>query len=232
MTTLPPYAVHWQPAGAATTAAEAYDDRYPVPLVDGSTLTLPLRALPGGEKAIALLMSNQTSFEVEAALAPLLTELARGYGAEAVAAMPTMGLDYARLVARGLGHAQYAALGLSRKFWYDEALSEPLSSSTSPDQRKRVYLDPALVERVAGRRVLLVDDVINTGTSAAAALRLLQRAGAQVVGLVVTLTEGHAWREVLAGFGTDWPKRVKAAGHIPLFDRRADGRWVPDAATL
>lgn len=232
MTTLAPYAVQWLPAGVAMPGTGPYDDRYPVPLVDGSTLTLPLRALPGGAKAIALLMSNQTPFEVEAALAPRLTELARGYGADVVAAMPTMGLDYARLVARGLGHTQYAALGLSRKFWYDEALSEPLSSSTSPDQAKRVYLDPALVDRVAGQRVLLVDDVINTGTSAAAALRLLQRAGAELVGLVVALTEGHAWREVLAGFGPDWPKRVSAAGHIPLFDRSADGRWVPDATTL
>ena len=42
-------------------------------------------------------------------------------------------------------------------------------SSTSPTQRKSLYLDPALHSRVAGKRVGLVDDVINTGASAVAA---------------------------------------------------------------
>jgi len=65
-----------------------------------------------------------------------------------------------------------------------------------------------------------------------AAIRLLQRAGAQVEGLVVALTEGHAWRDALAVLGEGWSERVHGAGHIPLFDREADGRWRPDPATL
>jgi adenine/guanine phosphoribosyltransferase-like PRPP-binding protein len=203
-----------------------------VKLVDGSVLELPLRALPGGQQAIALLMSNQTPFAVEAALAPLLTGLVQRLAPEAIAAVPTMGLDYARLVGRALGHADYVALGLSRKFWYDDALSERVSSSTSPEHAKSIYLDPALVSRVAGRRVVLVDDVINTGASAVAAIRLLQRAGAQVEGLLVVLTEGRAWRVARSALGTDWPDRVQGVGHIPLFSQAAGGRWAPDPATL
>lgn len=224
--TLPPYEVRWHAAGTFAPADTVrYVSHYPVTLADGSTLELPLRALPDEQGAIALLMSNQTPFSIEDVLAPLMTDAARPFQPEAIVAVPTMGLDYARLVARHLGLADYTALGLSRKFWYDEALSECVTSSTSPDQTKRIYLDPALLSRVRGRRVVLVDDVINTGASAVAAIRLLLRAGAQVEGLVVALTEGSAWRGALAGLGPAWPQKVRSAGHIPLFTRAAGGGW-------
>ena len=204
---------------------------YPVALFDGSTLELPLRTLPSGDGAIALLMSNQTPFEVEDALAPLIAQVASTFSPDCVAAVPTMGLDYARLTARKLGLPHYVAMGLSRKFWYDDGLSERMNSSTSPDHFKKLYLDPALLKRLEGTRVVLVDDVINTGTSAVAAIRLLERAGANVVGLAVALTEGHAWRDALAELGPQWPHKVRAAGHIPVFTK-ADGGWAPVPGTL
>jgi len=230
--TLPPYQVHWHPATAPAPAAApaVFSTHYPVRLTDGSMPELPLRGLPGGRQAIALLMSNQTPFAIEDVLAGLMCVQAGALAPQMVAAVPTMGLDYARRVARDLGLPHYAAMGLSRKFWYDDALSEPVVSSTSPDQPKRLYLDPALRDRVAGQRVLLVDDVINTGASALAAIRLLQRVGAQVCGLVVALTEGQAWRQTLAGLGAGWPDRVHAVGHIPLFEAASGGGWqaLPD----
>lgn len=203
----------------------SYVSSYPVRLRDGSHLALPLRPLPGGAEAIALLMSNQTPFAVEEALADAMTAMIGPLQPEMIVGVPTMGLDYARLVARNLGMPHYVALGLSRKFWYDPALSEPTVSSTSPTQSKSVYLDPHLLARVAGKRVVIVDDVINTGFTAAAALRLLQRAGAQVEGLAMVLTEGESWRGVLAEVGLEWPGKVVALGHIPLFRRSGDG-WV------
>lgn len=229
MDSLPPYTVHWHPAGETTPVSrDVYTDSYPVRLIDGSVLELPIRPLPGGRQAIALLMSNQTPFTVEDAMAPMLASVARDFDAQGVVAVPTMGLDYGRVIARALGHADMVALGLSRKFWYDDRLSEPVSSSTSPTHQKSLYLDPALVPRVAGRRVVLVDDVINTGTSARSAIRLLQRAGARVQGIVVVLTEGYAWREALEAVGPEWAGRVRGVGHIPLFEACAGGwRVVP-----
>ncbi len=229
---LPPYQTRWLPAGTPSDAVAPYRDRYPVRLCDGSTLELPLRVLPDGTHAIALLMSNQTTFAVEDALAPLLARTAGSLAPQAIAAVPTMGLDYARIVARRLGMPHYAALGLSHKFWYDERLSERMTSSTSPSQSKSIYLDPALLERLRGQRVVLVDDVINTGSSAVAAVRLLQRAGVEVSGIVVALTEGYAWKDELARLGPDWPARVRAVGHIPLFARASNGAgWVPVPGT-
>lgn len=230
---LPPYQVHWsEHTVPACTADLPVDTHYPVALRGGGVLELPIRALPNGQQAIALLMSNQTPFAVEDVLVSRMTSLARTFAPEMVAAVPTMGLDYARRVARDLGMPHYVSLGLSRKFWYDEMLSEPVVSSTSPDQAKRLYLDPAMLDRVAGQRVLLVDDVINTGASALAAIRLLERAGAKVCGLVVALTEGHAWREALAGIEPGWPLRVQGVGHIPMFHLGPDQRWHPNTQTL
>jgi adenine/guanine phosphoribosyltransferase-like PRPP-binding protein len=203
-----------------------YRDYYPVTLSSGAQLDLPIQPLPGGEQAIALLMSNQTSFDVERELGDALTTLAAGFSAEVIAGIPTLGLDYARWVARGLGFADYVALGNSRKFWYSDALSVPVHSVTSPGADKRLYLDPMLIERVAAKRVLIIDDVINTGGSAAAAIELLQRAGALVVGLCVVLIEGSAWREPLTRFAADWPDRVRGLGRIPLLARGAGG-WTP-----
>jgi len=228
MPTLAAYQARFHPAGQAF---EISPQRYAVRLSNGSHLELPLRVLPTGDKAIALLMTNQCDFAVEDALAPLMVQAAHSFAPEVIAAVPTMGLDYGRLVARGLGHRNYVALGHSRKFWYDETLSESTTSSTSI-KGKQVYLDPALVERVNGKRVVLVDDVINTGVSAVSAIRLLQRAGANVVGMVTVLSEGHAWRGVVNTLGQDWEQRVKPIGHIPMFEANGPDSWKPMADTL
>jgi adenine/guanine phosphoribosyltransferase-like PRPP-binding protein len=211
---------------AAGRESPPYQDCYPVILCNGAQLNLPLQPLPGGEQAIALLMSNQTPFEVEQELGTLMSRVAAEFPAEVIVGIPTLGLDYARIVARELGFSDYVALGNSRKFWYSDDLSVPVRSATSPGVSKRLYLDPMLVDRIAGKRTLIVDDVINTGGSAAAAIALLQRAGAYVIGLCVVLIEGDAWRPALSQLAPDWPARVRGLGEIPTF-RRVAGGWIP-----
>jgi adenine/guanine phosphoribosyltransferase-like PRPP-binding protein len=203
-----------------------YRDHYPVALRNGTLLNLPIQPLPGGREAIALLMSNQTDFSVEKELGASLSELAAEFSPEAIVGIPTLGLDYARIVARDLGFPNYVALGNSRKFWYSDEHCVEVRSITSPEADKKLYLDPMLAERIAGKRTLIVDDVINTGGSAAAAIQLLQNAGAIVIGVCVVLIEGAAWKDVLARFSPDWPGRVRGIGRIPMFTRSAEG-WIP-----
>jgi adenine/guanine phosphoribosyltransferase-like PRPP-binding protein len=203
-----------------------YRDYYPVALCNGTLLNLPIQPLPGGREAIALLMSNQTDFAVEKELGASLSEVAAEFSPEAIVGIPTLGLDYARIVARDLGFPNYVALGNSRKFWYSDRHCVGVRSVTSPEANKKLYLDPMLAERIAGKRTLIVDDVINTGGSAAAAIQLLQNAGAMVIGVCVVLIEGAAWKDVLAGFSPDWPARVRGIGRIPMFTRSAEG-WIP-----
>lgn len=213
---------YWQDFEAASAEA-AFHESYPAPLPDGRALRLPLRDY--GAIAVAGFIANQASFPVLRALCGWMAEAARPLGAEAVVGLPTLGHVFGGPVAEALGHANWVAPGYSRKTWYDPAYSVPTASSTTPDAR-RIWLDPRLLPRLAGRRVLLVDDVISTGSSALAGLALLAAAGVRPVGLCVAMAQGNRWREA-------WPEEipVAAAFATPLFRHGTSG-WVPDPATV
>jgi adenine/guanine phosphoribosyltransferase-like PRPP-binding protein len=198
---------------------------YPAMLPDGRQIALPIRVLPGdGTRAVASLILNQASFAVADALADAVADKVRPLGTKVVVGLPTLGLVLAEALARRLGHSRYVPLGTSRKFWYDEALSVPLSSVTSPDRAaKRLYVDPRMLPLMRDRRVLLVDDVVSTGSSMTAALALLEAAGVRPAGIAVAMTQGGRWREALAGAG--WQDDVHAAIATPLLCAMPDGRW-------
>ena len=208
-----------------------FEKTYCVQIGGRCWLEIPLCALPGGEEAIALLMSNQSDFRVIEHLTTLMAQKADLLEPDCIAAVPTMGLEYASRIAQKLGHEHYVAMGFSHKFWYDEKIAEPVVSTTSPDQTKNLYLDPGLLDRVQGKRVVVVDDVINTGSSVSAAIRLLKKAGADVVGTVVGLTEGHAWKKTLACPSIGESSKVVSIGHIPIFAKLGEG-WVVRPETL
>lgn len=213
----------WQELIPAPRPAAAHAESYPAPMPDGRALVLPLRDY--GAIAVTGLIGNQAGFAVQRALCGWMAEAARPFGAEVVVGLPTLGHVFGGPVAEALGHPNWVAPGYSRKKWYDPALSVPTSSSTAPDAR-RMWLDPRLLPRLAGRRVLLVDDVISTGSSALAGLALLRLAGVEPVALCVALAQGDRWVP-------DWPAAlpVAAAFATPLF-RRAPQGWVPDCSTL
>jgi adenine/guanine phosphoribosyltransferase-like PRPP-binding protein len=212
----------WQAFAAETGAKGPFIDRYPAPMPDGSCLILPLRDY--GEIAVAGFIANQAAIVVAQRIGHWMARAASDLGAEVVVGLPTLGQVFAPLVAQALGHATWVAPGWSRKRWYDDALSVEASSSTAPANR-RLWLDPRLLPRLAGRRVLLVDDVISTGTSALAGVALLERAGVRPVALLVAMAQGDRWR---AGWPGDMP--VRAAFATPLFDRTIGG-WLPRAGT-
>ena len=58
--------------------------------------------------------------------------------------------------------------------------------------KQRLYLTRADIDRIAGRKVLLLDDVISTGGSMTALSNLAEKAGAHVVGQAAVLAEGDA----------------------------------------
>lgn len=202
-----------------------YRDRYGAAMPDGRMLIQPLRVLPSDrETAVASLIATQMSFPVEHELAGWMAEVARRYRPEVIVGVPTLGLIFARAVAERLGFANWVALGFSRKFWYEEGLSEPVRSVTSPDQEKRLWLDPRLLGRLAGRRIVLIDDVVSNGTSSAAALALLARAGHVPQAVVVAMIQGNRWR------ARDLGAPVAGVFATPLFRRAGDG-WLPRAET-
>lgn len=195
----------------------------PVQLRDGRWLVLPIRKRAGDDsRAVASLIANQASFAVADALAAQMADLVRELAPEVIVGLPTLGLALAPTMARLLGHGHFVPLGYSRKTWYDEALSEPVSSITTTTQR-RLYLDPNMLPRLAGRRIVVVDDTISTGTTTLAAIRLLARSGAKIAGLVFAMSQGRQWVETL---GADWAGRVHYVFQTPHLVRVAEG-WVP-----
>ena len=92
------------------------------------------------------------------------------------------------------------------KPYMGEALSaETLSITTGKPQT--LYLDEKDHRVMRGKRVVLVDDVISTGSTLQGMRLLMDKVGAQVVAEAAVFTEGERAR---------W-KDIIALGHLPLF---------------
>ena len=176
--------------------------------------------------ALASLIINQASFEVIDVLAGQLADELRGDDIEIIVGLPTLGLTLAAEVARKLGHARYVPCGNSRKFWYRDELSVPISSITTPDQVKRLYLDPRMVPLIEGRRIALIDDVLSSGTSIAAGLALLQKTGCEPVAIGAAMLQTRRWEEVLNAVDAQWTSRVRGVLQTPFLRRVANDAWM------
>jgi adenine phosphoribosyltransferase len=164
------------------------------------------------ELSIALFMTIDHGLDLVEQAGAELAEHFRSTRPDIVAAPATLGIPVAIAVTRALGLDDYLVLQKSAKVHLGDALTEEVRAITST-AGSVLRLDRARVPSVAGRRVLLVDDVISTGASTAAALRLLERAGAEVVGVGALLAEGDGWPQALGPVAD----RLHALGRIPLF---------------
>jgi adenine/guanine phosphoribosyltransferase-like PRPP-binding protein len=199
---------------------------FPATLDDGRQIRLPIRPLAEGEHALASLIINQASFDVQDALAADLAPKLAAHRPEVVVGLPTLGLTLAAAVARSLGFARYVPLGTSKKFWYDEGLSVPLSSITTPEQQKRLYVDPRMLPLIEGKRVALVDDVISSGTSIVSGLSLMASLGIEPVVIGAAMLQSERWHDRLDGFGRQWRPRVVGVFRTPILKRANEGIWT------
>ena len=201
-----------------------FNGYYPAALDDDTELRLPIRALPDGEHALCSLIVNQASFPVVDALAGRLARQLDSFDPEVIVGLPTLGLTLADAVARKLGHPRYIACGTSRKFWYEDRLSVPIASVTTPDE-KRLYLDPRILPLLEGRRVVMIDDVISTGRSIVAGLALLDAIGVTPVAVGCAMLQSQRWRQhaELAALG-DGLVSVIASPRL----RRVTEGWLPE----
>jgi adenine/guanine phosphoribosyltransferase-like PRPP-binding protein len=200
---------------------------YPATFSDGRQLLLPIRPLADQNHALASLIVNQASFVVLDALAEdLATRLSR-FAPDIVVGLPTLGLTLAAEVAKKLGHDRYVALGTSRKFWYDDMLSVPLSSVTTPDQIKRLYIDPRMLPLLEDRKIALVDDVISSGRSIRAGLALLDSVNIRPLVIGAAMLQSDRWREAFEP-APGWRDNVEGCLTTPLLKKGSDGLWHGD----
>jgi adenine phosphoribosyltransferase len=112
-------------------------------------------------------------------------------------------LVHALSVASGKG---YVILRKSYKPYMGEALqAETLSITTGAPQT--LYLDEKDCQLIRGKKVVLVDDVISTGSTLQGMRLVMDKAGAEVVGEAAIFTEGER---------AQW-EHIVSLGHLPLF---------------
>lgn len=100
----------------------------------------------------------------------------------------------------------YVVLRKSYKPYMGDALqSETLSITTGAPQT--LFLDEKDRGAVAGKRVILLDDVISTGSTLQGMRLIMGKAGAEIIGEAAILTEGDRaqWTNILA------------LGHLPVW---------------
>lgn len=216
----------WQdiyPAGSFD-ASGVHSEFFPVALESGQQLKLPIRPLAGADNALASLIVNQASFAVLDALVEELATKIAAFDVDVVVGLPTLGLTLASEVARKLGHSRYVPFGTSRKFWYLDELSVPMSSITTA-QQKRLYIDPRMLPLLEGKRIALIDDVISSGASIVAGLRLLGNSGLKPVVIGAAMLQSERWHEALNKCDPSLVGITRGVFATPLL-KRVDGGWI------
>jgi adenine/guanine phosphoribosyltransferase-like PRPP-binding protein len=183
---------------------------------------LPVESL-NDQLALALLITVDMGVKFMAQAGQELAEILRPYDVDIVATVATMGIPLVVEVTRHLGLDQYVILHKTPKIHLADAVSEQVRSITT-DAEQRLLFDRARIKDVDGKRVAIVDDVISTGASTGASLRLLRGIGAQIVAIGTLVTEGSLWRSAL---GED-AQMVRALGSIPVFRPDGSGGLVED----
>lgn len=84
---------------------------------------------------------------------------------------------------------------------------DPITTAGS----QNLYIGQKEVDMIKGKRVLIIDDVISTGSSLLAMEELVKKAGGQIVAKMAVLAEGDAMER----------PDITALHKLPLFD--ADG---------
>jgi adenine/guanine phosphoribosyltransferase-like PRPP-binding protein len=190
--------------------------------VGSQHIDLPLVKI-GDDLAIALLITVDHGVGFTERASRELAERLSDLQVDIVASVATMGIPIAIEVSRALGLDDYLIFQKTPKIHLADAITEPVKSITTGKSQLLLF-DRARVLVASGRRVALVDDVISTGASVSAALRLLRGVGAEPVAIGTLLTEAQAWRKTL---GPD-ADLVRTLGSIPLFRYGPDGTLAED----
>lgn len=92
-----------------------------------------------------------------------------------------------------------------RSYMGETIQAETVSITTG--RKQQLYLDEKDHNTIKGKRVLLIDDVISTGSTLEGMRKVMENAGAEVVAEAAVFTEGdkEKWEHIIS------------LGHLPLF---------------
>lgn len=121
------------------------------------------------------------------------------------------GIPLAHEMARQSGKNTYILARKAPKLYMKNVIKTEVKSITTA-KVQTLYIDQTDVDRMKGKRVLIVDDVISTGESLHALEALVEQSGGEIVGRMAILAEGDA---------IDRPD-ITYVQKLPLFDRNGD----------
>ncbi len=171
--------------------------------IEGVRRELPLFAVSPQLRIAVFNMLGDT--EIVSAAAEGLNRRLQGVQADALVTAETKSIPLVFNLALLMGKP-WVVLRKEYKPYMGEALSaETLSITTGKPQT--LFLDEKDQSLLRNRRVILVDDVISTGSTLQGMRLLMDKAGAEVVAQAAVFTEGERakWKDIVA------------LGHLPLF---------------
>jgi adenine phosphoribosyltransferase len=154
-----------------------------------------------GAVSVALLnLLGDTELTEEAA-----AELARCMpeGIEVLITPEVKAVPLAHAISRITGIPYVVARKTEKPYMVGAVKRTVLSITTGRPQE--LVIDGADVERIRGRKVAIVDDVVSTGGTLEGLRELLEEIGGEVVATLVVFTEGEPREDVVT------------LGHLPLF---------------
>ncbi len=101
------------------------------------------------------------------------------------------GIPLIHEMARQRGDDFYVLARKNPKLYMEEVFEVTVNSITTAKEQK-LYLDKADADKMKGKRILIIDDVISTGESLLAIEKLVEKAGGNIVGKMTILAEGDA----------------------------------------
>jgi adenine phosphoribosyltransferase len=178
-------------------------ETYPV-TVAGVTRHLRLFEIKPGVKIAILNILGDTEF-VEA-VSNELTPLIAAKHPDILVTAEAKSIPLAHAISTRMNNMPYVVLRKSFKPYMGDALqSETLSITTGAPQT--LYLDEKDRGLVAGKKVIILDDVISTGSTLQGMRLILGKAGAEVIAEAAIFTEGDraTWQNIIA------------LGHLPVW---------------
>ena len=111
-------------------------------------------------------------------------------------------------MAKQAGMNDYIIARKAKKMYMKNIVEVEVASITTAG-KQHLYLGQAEVDKIRGKRVLIVDDVISTGSSLKAMEDLVKKAGGTIAGKMAVLAEGDAMER----------PDITALHKLPLFDQ-------------
>ncbi len=172
---------------------------YPVEIA-GVRRELPVVKV-GDDVAVALLNLLGDTELTEAVAREMARRLPEGAEVLVTPEVKAVPLAHALSVKTGLPYV--VARKTAKPYMQNPVSREVVSITTGKPQL--LVLDGADVGKIRGKKVVIVDDVVSTGSTLKGLRELIESVGGEVIGVLAVFTEGSPRDDVIA------------LGHLPLF---------------